>query len=241
MRRLLLACLLAMLPAAARADDPRGVYLGLGAGLDVHTQRRPGASVTAGEVNVQRASRRFDPGARVGLQLGYGFGNGVRVEAEGFLLGARNAASRAASVGAGGHEGVAGVAGLMANVLYDLDFKRLGWGAAPLGATPYVGAGLGVASVGQSNLPGVGQPGHPLDYRVSHTGFAGQIITGVAVPLGFVPGLAATLEYRAVAVTGGGSVTKSIADGGTRATIRASAPAVIDQSLLLGLRYSFGG
>lgn len=241
MRRLLLASLLAVLPAAARADDVRGIYLGLGAGLDFHSQSRPSASVSNGDVGVQRASRRFNPGGRIGAQLGYGFGNGIRVEAEGFVLGATTSASRAASVGADGKRGAVGVAGLMTNVLYDFDFKRLGWGNAPLGITPYVGVGLGVAGVGQSNLPSVGRPGQPVDYSATHTGFAAQFINGVALPIGFAPGLAATLEYRAIAVTGGGDVTKSVASGAGRAVIHVNRPAVIDQSLMLGLRYAFGG
>lgn len=241
MRRLLLACLLAALPAASHANDVRGVYVGAGLGLDLHSQGRPAATVTGGNLAVQSAGRRFDTGGRVNLNVGYGFGNGLRIEAEGFLAGAKSATNRSATVGAGGKAGTVGMAGLMGNVLYDFDFKRLGWGEAPLGLTPYVGAGVGLANVGYGNLPGIGQPGRPLDYTTTRTAFAAQFINGVAIPLNFAPGLAATLEYRATAIAGGRAVSKTVGSGDSRATIRSNAPAMIDQSVMLGLRYAFGG
>jgi outer membrane protein OmpA-like peptidoglycan-associated protein len=160
LRKILLAASLFALPATLHAQPITGVYVGAGVGvnqlLDMDVKGVPGAKVTS------------DVGLAALGSVGYGFGNGLRIELEGNY---RNQHARSKPAGA---SGTAESYGAMANVLYDFDMG---------GVSPYVGAGVGVQWM---HLQGGG---------TSDPAAAAQGIVGVAIPVG-MPGLAVTAEAR---------------------------------------------
>jgi OOP family OmpA-OmpF porin len=215
---LLLASVLAaptFFSSAARAQPFQGVYIGAGAGgnfSETITTTRPGSKIET------------DPGF-VGLaSIGYGFGNGVRVEIEGNYR--QNDPSR---VSFGGplrtvNRGQVQNYGGMFNALFDIDVGSP-W------VYPYVGAGLGAVHTELQRL------------NYGQTNFAYQAIAGLSFPVYGVPGLSVTTEYRFLGQNG---VQK-----GSSFTTLPSAPSVVinntplrirqqfDHSLLIGVRYAF--
>jgi outer membrane protein OmpA-like peptidoglycan-associated protein len=162
----------------------------------------PGQDFTFG------SKRSFTTGfAGIG-SLGYGLGNGLRLEAEGNYR--RNDISGTALT----EQKYGG----MANLLFDLDVGLSYF-------YPYIGAGAGYVRANRlsnSNWDG---------------SFAYQGIAGAALPLPWVPGLSATMEYRfmgldsdrqshALAGFPGGIVTQTTNND-------------LNHSLLVGLRYAF--
>jgi outer membrane protein OmpA-like peptidoglycan-associated protein len=121
--------------------------------------------------------------------IGFGFGNGFRVELSGNYY--RNYASKidTTSFGQfplyGGHN----TYGPMLNVLYDI----------PVGLPifPYVGAGAGYQYVALNSYLKAG----PAAISGTKGSFAYDLIGGVAYPLAMVPGLSLTLEYRFTQLT----------------------------------------
>ena len=129
-RCLLPALLVACLPVLAAAQPVPGPYISLGAGVDI-LQDEIGKPY--GDFGVAKRSFSFDAGPGGNLALGYGFGNGLRLEIEGDY--ARNDLS-----GVRFPNGVAGHAvgdeqqyGGFANLAYDFD---LGFAVSP-----YIGGG----------------------------------------------------------------------------------------------------
>lgn len=148
--------------SAVQAQALNGVYIGAGAGVNwmAETGVNPGtAKVTSDNIGF------------VGLgSIGYGFGNGLRVELEG------NYRYQSVKIGAAKGHGTA--YGPMVNALFDFD--------AGMGFSPYVGAGVGY-QWGDMNVGG----------RANGKGaWAAQGILGAAFPIADVPGLAVTAEAR---------------------------------------------
>ncbi len=125
--------------------------------LDMNVKGVPGAKVTS-DIGV------------VGLgSIGYGFGNGLRIEIEGNY---RNQHGKTKPAGAGG---TIETYGPMVNVLYDFNIGG--------SFTPYVGAGAGAQWM------------HIQNGGTSQATIAAQGIVGAAIPVG-MPGLAVTAEVR---------------------------------------------
>jgi len=118
--------------------------------------------------------------------LGYGFGNGFRVEVEGDTIADGFDKTKYAGLeyASGGTDRRYGA---FVNGYYDFDI-----GLPYL--YPYLGAGVGYED---DNFNGYysGDFGH---YYKTHGGLAYQGIAGVAYPIAAIPGLSATLEYRFV-------------------------------------------
>ena len=176
MRRALLTATILALPFVAQAQPVTGLYVGAGAGGNFKQPEKieiiDQSSGHAG--SVARAKFHVSPGGAVVASVGYGFGNGLRIEAEGDYRynKTRQAGSNAAAETFGG----------MANALFDFDIgSRYVW--------PYAGLGAGYmhAEHGYSN--------------VTTNAFAYQAIAGVAFPIPFAVGLSATLEYRFQSLT----------------------------------------
>jgi OmpA-OmpF porin, OOP family len=167
---------------------------------------------------VGRGSVPFDAGGVGVASIGYGLGNGLRIEAEGDY--------RYNSVGSSFTNNAREQKfGGMANVLFDLDV------GSPY-IFPYVGAGAGYMWVDRSFGGGV---------NPSQTGsFAYQAIAGVALPLPWVPGLSATLEYRFMGLAGAAKTDVSSGaafPSGSSFTQKFSDD--YNHSILLGVRYAF--
>ena len=198
---LLAAGLLA--PMTVRAQPISGVYVGLGAGVNFlqnEQARLSGPGVSSGQ-----AALRFDPGFRTLASVGYGLGNGLRLEIEGDYF--RNSLSSVGQIS--GYTDVSRPAGLSAsvrgneekyggfvNALFDINPSLLGFGSLPFGITPYLGAGVGYLQSHNQGLS-IASPGQFLIRSTGSDGnFAYQGIVGLAVPIDLVPGLALTAEYR---------------------------------------------
>ena len=225
-KALLAATMLALPMAAAQAQPVTGLYIGAGVG----------------------ANWRMDPDASNGFDLktdrvgwaalgavGWGFGNGLRVELEGNYR--FNEISSASLAGARTFStGHLRTYGAMVNALYDFN---MGWPVVP-----YLGVGVGAAWQEIGRLRGV-RPATlgttAAGYRVDDTevNFAYQAIVGLAYSLGaMVPGLALTAEYRFFGVLESDlAVTRT---SGTAPLPTRISPDNFNHSVLVGLRYNFG-
>jgi outer membrane protein OmpA-like peptidoglycan-associated protein len=162
------------------------------------------------------------------VAVGFGFGNGFRVQVDGDFL--RNYASKADTdiVGQsrvfGGHN----TYGPMVNVLYDI----------PVGLPifPYVGAGVGYQEVKFNSY--LKDNGYAISG--SQGSFAYDVIGGVAYPLPMVPGLSLTAEYRFMMLTDTNTYGESIYGGIPPGADQASTAKFGTESsstFLVGLRY----
>ena len=256
LRKALLATTLLLVPGAASAQQnwlpgwgtpqPRGFYIGAGVGAnwmqdsDLDASGPLGNAVTAAGIS-RSGSASFDVGWVGLVSLGYAFGNGVRVEVEGSYR--ENDIN-----GISGFNGIPAPRtqsgdvyswGVMANVFYDFN---LGWNYGAVGIVPYIGAGAGYVQQSWDNVTirgPAGPTGGALTIDGDHGDFAYQLIAGAAFPIGAVPGLALTAEYRFMQSLSGDIDTSFTAANGTvtRGTVNVDN---FNHSVLVGLRYTFG-
>ncbi len=234
-----------------------GPYVDLGGGVDVLQNE----NVKPSGFGPSPRHYSLDPGGVPEAAVGYGFGNGLRVEAKadyaytrvhGVELPAPFPAERA-----GGHQQQYGG---LANVLYDLDLH--------LPARPYLGIGAGYRQLelDQINSSSYGAPTGrgPSEARGN---FAYQGITGIAVATP-VRGLSVTLDYRLIGMLspgayfrGDATVEELVLNAATPAVpagqyinVRSQPPVfrqvqlsahatfnnIFNHEILIGLRYAFG-
>ena len=240
-RKFLLAATMLTLPLAAEAQPVRGVYVGAAAGvnwlsdLSFNSTYAEGLGATFGE----SFNMRMSTGWAVIASLGWGFGNGLRVEGEvnyrnndvdsgqyRFTASGSNGSLRPAT-------GYVSTYGLMANLAYDIGATQ-GW---PVHLT--LGAGVGYAWANYDNVGGFDNA--PVRFNQTPGNFAYQVIAGMGFPVRAVPGLTITAEYRYFA-TLDNDVRGSWTTGGVPGTLPQNARNVNNenQSVLLGVRYNFG-
>jgi len=267
---LLAATVLAAAPVAAKAQAISGLYIGAGAGVNFLQDENvnsisfpnrsdivfgtPTVGNNTGGVNV-----KFDAGF-VGLaSVGWGFGNGLRVELEGawrtnklsglsgggnnFFNSFNNNNQNIPGTGAGGNEQKYSA---FVNVLYDFD---AGWPVVP-----YVGVGLGYTYVQYQNghaygngfVPNlIGPSNFQTLFRTNggQSALGYQFIAGLAYPIAAVPGLSLTTEFRFMGVTGQTYQWQYYATGPQRGGVNTRANLTFDDdfnySFLLGVRYAF--
>ena len=204
-----------------------------------------GASFNQGQV-VRHSSARdeFHPGATGIGSIGWGLGNGFRVEVEGHY---RNNDLKTVGGNAAYHahaDGRQQESGIMANALFDLDIGK-SW------LFPYFGAGIGYGSQTMNATMTGNVNGQNYSQHVGSTygNFAYQGIFGLAFPMPWVVGLSATAEYRfwtmlgpqshSSIVTGSATALSAMnSDYGFRNGNRDTRPD-FTHSLMLGLRYEF--
>ena len=206
MRKALLgAALLATVSSAAMAQATTGFYVGGAGGVNWLQD----ADVQGGAVNSQA---EFDYGWGAVGAVGYGLGNGVRLE---FEAGYRNNDIDKTSSGNG--TGDATALSFMGNVLYDIQT------GTPF--TPYVGVGIGYARTRLNDAAAFSNT------RVDDEdwNFAYQGIVGVAYSI--IPALKLTLDYRYFATLDPEYKTNT----GVSVDSEYQSHAV-----MLGLRYEFG-
>ncbi|RAI60928.1 hypothetical protein DOO78_02000 [Roseicella frigidaeris] len=202
----------------AAAQPVEGLYLGAGIAANVHESAGPQAMRLHGQT-----------GPAGLLSLGWGFGNGIRLEVEGSYR--ENGIARPAS-------GSVSTYGGMAN-LYIGTERALG--GQPL--QPYLGAGLGIA---WTEFRQVGVAGTPLgpgrrvfddvDGRLAFQGIA-----GMALPILALPGLALATEYRFLGTAGDARIeSRAEGAGGQLPSQGTGQFANRNHTLLIGLRYAFG-
>lgn len=164
--------LAAMLGATAYAESPakhKGLYVWGGLGMDwAEDSKVSGAD--SGDID-------FEGDWAGAFSVGYGFGNGLRLEGE-----MSHRRSDVDGFTGGGLVGKAAVTGFMANLIYDFDVSPR--------FIPYVGLGAGLAIVRFDDVTPLGGSNVDDEDNV----FAWQGIAGVAVPL--TDQLDLTADYR---------------------------------------------
>ncbi|MDB5317618.1 MAG: outer membrane protein beta-barrel protein [Rhodospirillales bacterium] len=227
MRTGLLAATILAAPVAAHAQlfappaysPTAGVYIGAGAGINYMLDSKDNG------IKIQHEN----PGWVGVLSVGYGFGNGFRLEVEGSAR--SNDARRVRGTGfTGNTEGETRTYAAMFNVLYELPIT------IPF-ARPYIGGGIGYAFQ-HTDINGNTGPGNvgPGRFRVDDQSgnFAYQGIAGLAIPIASVPGLSLTAEYRFFG-TLAQDQRATFAGRGIQHDYQN-----LNHSVLAGLRYSFG-
>ncbi len=237
----------ALAPQAAQAQPVTGLYIAGGGGVNWHSRAGGraalsdffGAAVTPGTNNTVLEAHS-SPGFAGVFSLGWGFGNGVRLELEGNLR--HNDVERVRFVSfdnagrnATGRQGTIRTYGVMVNALYDIG-ATMGW---PVHIS--VGGGIGYAWHRWENVGGNNNVFFGDQLRITDTDaqFAYQGIVGLSYPIRAVPGLAITGEYRYFA-TLENRLTGVYTLGGARvgnATVKADNE---NHSVMLGVRYNFG-
>ena len=230
-------CALALVALAAvqhqaAAQPVSGLYVGLGAGVDLLQDEIVKPANSLGPL---ARSYKFDPGPAVAASLGYGLGNGIRVEVEGDYA---DNHVRGVRLGqperAGGSERQYG--GFL-NAFYDLSLH------SPM--VPYVGFGAGYQEVAlahiNSSSAGQAIPSGGTDQAGA---FAYQAMAGVGYPIGPVPGLSLTAEYRFIGVLTPPAYERGTGSGNTLNGVlqvpRATFGNIFNHEILLGIRYAFG-
>jgi OOP family OmpA-OmpF porin len=210
-----------------------GPYISLGAGANIQEHE-----IVAQDLLIPIQGNHaysFDTGAAGQVSVGYGFGYGLRAEIEGdyFHNDVDGHGPNALPQRVNGTEQKYGG---MANVLYDFDFG--------LPVYPYVGVGVGGQAVEHDRF--YSQPTTaallPVYVNTQSKGqFAYQGIAGVALPLSFVPGLSATLEYRFLGMFNpigpydGYTVNRANPDG---ITTHRNFSNNLNNTIMVGLRYA---
>lgn len=207
----------------ASAQPVTGLYIGAVGGANF-LQREQVRVAVPGSSGPRYGSSGFQTGY-VGIgSVGYGFGNGLRLEAEGNYR--RNDYGRGnAALATNGRESKYGA---MGNVLFDLDV------GSPY-VYPYVGAGAGYAWVDQR--AGFSVPGYNGRIDDREGNFAYQAIAGLSFPIPPVVGLSLVAEYRYYAVAGDRTYAAGVS--GVAATGQYKTKADYNHSLMLGLHYAF--
>ena len=224
--------------SAARAQPVEGLYIGAGAGynflsdLTATVDAVPGRA-TGSTSGVQASAPMkvtWGGGYALAGSVGWGFGNGLRMELEGSYR------DNQQSPGGGEQSQF----GLMGNALYDFDVG-LRW------VSPYAGLGAGYQGVTWSHVSGsvngIGNGSAPTSINIGQTlgGFAYQVIVGLSFPVQSVPGLAITAEYRYLNLAGSRAYNAVASAPPATGTTRAHVGEDGNHSVLIGLRYAFDG
>jgi outer membrane protein OmpA-like peptidoglycan-associated protein len=220
---------------AANAQPVSGVYVGAGVGLNKMLDEEIGSSVTAGGVSTGEGHLQSRLGPAAVVSLGYGLGNGLRLELEGSYRNNQfNSASGMPGLGSltdgGGREQKYGA---MVNVLYDFV------GLTPW-FQPYVGAGAGYQWANMQDLHAGGPLGSVSFGKQTEGAFAWQVMVGAAVPIQSVPGLALTAEYRFMGLAGDRKYSGIATTAAGTVPVTAKLTRDYNNSVLLGIRYNFG-
>ncbi len=258
LRSALLAATVLAAPIAAKAEAISGLYIGAGAGANwlqrekVKSVGFPQAGIRQTNLNTRGLTSevRSDVGFVGVASVGYGLGNGLRIEVEGNYR-----SNKFNRIGGGGLQGFSSAGGDerkyggMLNVLYDFDPNVLGLGFFPAAITPYVGLGAGYVWAQHQNVRFSGNPGPTAGFpggfnELARTNqgqgaFAYQAIVGAAFPIESVPGLAITAEYRFLGLEGDRTYNYQYFAPGvsTRARIRFNEE--YNHSAMIGVRYAF--
>jgi outer membrane protein OmpA-like peptidoglycan-associated protein len=220
-------------PVAVKAQPISGLYVGAGAGgnfiTDEYQRRSPGLG-TAGHTT------QWTPGYAGEASIGYGLGNGLRVELEGNWL--YNTLHKTTGTGfptrSGGSQQNYGVFG---NALYDFNLG--------LPIVPYIGVGVGYENTQWKNVHYYSTNLTPSVYTSGNGNYGSlgyDAKLGFAYPVSAVPGLALTAEYRFTGVLPNEKFFGQGVSGSPRHTATGNLVITSDynHSALVGLRYAFG-
>lgn len=245
----LLASLL-VLPCIAAAQEPSGLYINLGMGANI-----------AGELTASGDATKLSTAAGpMGvIDFGWALGRGFRAEIEGNyrsnsldgIFVRRTAGEPPPQINPAGSLRTYAI---MTNLAYDIPLHPFG-----LPLRPYIGAGLGYGWLDFGRGGGNGFDSFALASGGSYSGpsvlsfgsrggLAYQAMVGASLPLGILPGLEATLEYRFfgmsradVPVDRVGLSQTNLAGGAAPSSSVHNGFEFRDNAMLIGLRYRFWG
>jgi OmpA-OmpF porin, OOP family len=226
--------LAAPLAAVAQPAPATGPYISLGGGYSLQQDifDHPNTS----PYRPPSGRYQFGDGWVVAGDVGWGLGNGFRLDLEGLY--AESGIKRLAGTGvASATSGSLETYGLFGNVFYDVDLTKLGLNVTAF--QPYVGVGVGVLWTRfgpfQSNFT------NGTTFRSGGTAanFDYQGIVGVGVPIAGVPGLKLSLDYRFIGVqVNSGAVGEYLAAGRESTGTVHLSPAFTHQ-FTIGATYAF--
>ncbi len=233
-----------IIPSVANAQPVQGLYIGAGAGYNLPMSPKTtayGGGFSYGSSPAGGSLRLNQNGGFAGVaSVGYGFGNGIRMEVEGDFL-QNNINHVTGTAFPTTSNGNVRNWGAMVNAYYDFNVG-LPW------MTPYVGAGVGYQWTHLHNVSAT-QAGGPFTFSSDDTqgSFAYQGIVGAAFPISHIPylgmstpGLSLTAEYRFMDVTGGEKFNAATVVGSTYTTSKLKLHNQYYNTFLIGLRYDFG-
>ena len=209
----------------AVAQPVTGLYVGaIGGGNfmqreQIRVRPAPGVPALSGRAG-------FETGYVGAGAIGWGFGNGFRLEVEGNYR-RNDIGNRQTGLAISGRETKYGG---MANVLFDLDI------GSPY-VYPYIGVGGGYALVDQQARIATGPFSASLDSKKG--GFAYQAVAGVSLPIPPVVGLSLLAEYRYFAVAGERQYEARVVGPSAPAFAQIKEKGDFNHSLTIGLRYAF--
>ena len=223
-RNALVAATMLALPVAAKAQPITGLYIGGAGGVNImhdETARAAAGPFGAGG----HLQTRVGPAAD--LDVGFGLGNGLRVELEGTYR-YNTIKGLSGTANAGGQEQKFGP---MVNVIYGLD------GLLPsLPVQPYIGVGGGYIWTQDRNVH-ASAPGFIATGGTRTVGsIAYQGILGAAFPIDTVPGLALTADYKFLGLVDHRNYPATV--NGVPGKIRLDDD--FNHTILIGVRYNFG-
>ncbi len=233
---LLAASLLAtplLVAPAAMAQPVSGPYISINLGAG-YLQDQTLKTYTVTGIGTEISGQvRTNVGGLGSAAVGYGLGNGLRIELQGDF-GADKLYHFGTADAGGYQEQYHG----FVNALYDFDLVPFG-----LPLAPYVGVGGGY---GASHFTNVGVFGvNPLTGNanfVRSTGsaddYAVQGIAGVAFHVGAVPGLALTAEYRFTAQPSNQNYNGQYFEAGMSSRAHITNDGLYNHEALLGIRYA---
>ncbi|MDR3533846.1 MAG: OmpA family protein [Rhodopila sp.] len=232
--------------SVANAQPVDGLYMGAGLGGNfmgsegIQASRLAGTSSTTlqnlgfgpngGTTNVY-----FTPGF-VGLaSIGWGFGNGLRLEAEpSYRTNAVSSISGLFASPALSSGGTERKYGLMLNAAYDF------YGLAPW-VVPYVGVGVGYAWANWDGVNVTDRIGDIANISNTKGAFAYQAILGTAFPMSATPGLSITTEFRFMGMAGTRDYSGAIVFPRLNRAVTGTEQvgSEYNYALLVGIRYAF--
>ncbi|MBV9747308.1 MAG: OmpA family protein [Acetobacteraceae bacterium] len=236
-RTALLATTLAVGPLAAYAQQSpyvTGPYVSLGAGYNLlqdlydHPRLSP--------YTLPATRYRFGDGFVGAGSVGWGLGNGLRLEIEG-AYDYNTVINRVRTALPSTTTGNQGTYGVFGNAFYDIDLTKLGLDVTAV--QPYVGIGAGVLWTHFAPLTSVSSNGDVFRMGGTGTNFAYQGIVGFGFPIKAVPGLKLTTDYRFIGIqVNSGAVGESFTRAGlSKGTVDLS-PAFLHQ-FTVGIAYAF--
>ncbi len=212
-----------LMAGAAQAQPFQGVYVGAGAGYNLPQNVAVGTVLPTNP----RTTLNTKGGAVALGSVGYGFGNGLRLELEGNYrnIGISGVSGRPASSVSGSLQ----TYGIMANALFDMDVGSP-W------IYPYVGGGLGYAWTNANGVTVAGPGGTTTNSTQGR--FAVQAIAGLSFPMPGMPGLSLSTEYRFLGAIGNATYNSTVTATGRPTSVTLQNQ--YNHSFLLGVRYAFG-
>ena len=225
---LTLTAMPSLLGGAAQAQPVTGLYIGGAVGANfMQREFNQVYRLNNGVRTLDRGQTSFDTGGTGVASVGYGFGNGLRLEAEGDYR--YNSINRSRTLGVVATQGREEKYGGMVNALFDLDV------GSPY-VFPYIGAGAGYSWVDRRTYETLGNS--PVVTKGVDGSFAYQAIAGLSFPIPPVVGLSLTAEYRYFALAEQrqfGLRVNGPLPGSGRVTVSDN----YNHSLMIGLRYAF--